>query len=77
MRVGDIIADVDFIIVVENVLIYEVLFLNDTIILLTWKLVVSLKKNQFDMGEFSIDIFEERLSGWIDASILFLTGEKC
>ena len=62
-RIEDIIADIDFIIVVENVLIYEVLFLNDTIILLTWKLVVSLKKNQFDMGEFSIDIFEERLSG--------------
>ena len=34
MRVGDIIADMDFIIFVENVFIIEALFLNDMIIFL-------------------------------------------
>ena len=69
--------DMHFKIFVENVLIFEDLFLNDMIILSTWKLVVGLKKKEFDIGEFRKDGFEERLSDGIDASMLFPTAEKC
>ena len=67
----------DFIIFVENVLLFGNLFLNDIIILLTWQVVVGLKKREFYIDEFRIDVFEERLSDWIDAWILFPTDEKC
>ena len=76
-RVAGIIADMNFIIFVGNVLIIEFLFLNATIILLTWQLVVSSKKKEFYIDEFRSDVFEERLSDWIDAWILFPTDEKC
>ena len=37
VNAGEIIADMDFNIVVENLFIFEDLFLNDIIILLTWQ----------------------------------------
>ena len=75
-RVAGIIADMNFIIFVGNVLIIEFLFLNATIILLTWQLVVSSKKKEFYIDEFRSDVFEERLSDWINDSIIFPTDEK-
>ena len=44
VRVGDTVADIDFIFIVENVLIFEDIFLNDILILLTGQLVGGLKK---------------------------------
>ena len=51
--------------------------MNDIIVLLTWQLVVGLKKKEYDIEEFRKDGFEERLSYGIDWSILFPTDEKC
>ena len=76
VRVGDIIAYIDFIFFVENVLIFEVFIFewqNNCINLVT---SCKFKKKEFEIDEFRIDVFEERLSDWIDASILFPTDKN-